>query len=270
LADFRIGCSGWSYRQWIGPFYPSGTKPGDFLKLYSKVFNFAEIDSTFYGIPEQSTVLSWRDSTPTSFLFASKVPQVITHEKMLLDSDKELNSFMSAILNLGSKLGVVLFQFPPLFSFEMGFDRLKAAANELPTDIRFAMEFRHQSWFRDELYSVLQKKHITMVWSEIAVVNTPPFLTSSDVYLRLVGDRSIDERDFGKIRRDRGSEIERWSNRILEEKYNLDHVFSAANNHFAGFAPETANRLLKGLGLEPVDWRAKMNRSGSGKQKTLF
>ena len=121
-----------------------------------------EIDFSFYRISEISTVISWKNATPDDFLFYPNVPQAITHEKKLLNTDGDVESFLTVMKTLRSKLATVLFQFPPSFSFDIGFDPLKTLVKELPTDIKFAVEFRHQSRFRKESYSVLRDFNVTM------------------------------------------------------------------------------------------------------------
>src|SRR5437773_12080789 len=100
----RLGTSSWSADSWVGPFYPAGTQPADFLAWYAKSFNTVEIDSTFYGMPSASTVESWKNKTPEGFVFAAKAPKVITHEKRLVGADEDLNAFLKVISGLGEKL----------------------------------------------------------------------------------------------------------------------------------------------------------------------
>lgn len=268
--EFHIGCSGWSYSQWVGPFYPRGTRPGDFLKIYSRIFDTVEIDSTFYRIPGKPMVENWRRATPDNFCFLAKFPKSITHEQRLKDPEKDLAPFLDSMRILGDKLRMLLVQLPPFLTFSEGFDDLSKLADILPGDLSFAVEFRHDSWFREESYELLREHGITMVWNEVQRLETPPVLTTRNVYLRLIGDRSIMEADFGRIQKDRSPEIGKWARRIAEEKYNLDHVFSGMNNHFQGFGPATVNLVRKELGLDTVDWSSVKPGSIPDSQKTLF
>src|SRR5712692_2786364 len=111
MSSLYIGTSAFTAVGWEGAFYPPGTKPADFLRYYAQHFNSVEVDSTFYRIPSEPTVRGWYVKTPPGFLFAAKVPQVITHEKVLRDCDEDLKHFLTSMDALGEKLGPLLFQF---------------------------------------------------------------------------------------------------------------------------------------------------------------
>jgi uncharacterized protein YecE (DUF72 family) len=108
----RLGTSAWSNPSWVGVFYPEGTKPSDYLARYAEKYDCVEIDSTFYRIPSSSMIKKWYQDTPEGFLFAAKVPQVITHEKVMLDCEQELSEFLKSVSGLKEKLGPLLLQFP--------------------------------------------------------------------------------------------------------------------------------------------------------------
>ena len=111
-SQLFLGTSSWTADGWVGSFYPKGTKPVDFLQYYSRHFNCVEIDSTFYRIPTAKTAEQWRERTPKGFVFAAKAPQVITHQKVLVDADDDLKQFLGVMDVLGDKLGPILWQFP--------------------------------------------------------------------------------------------------------------------------------------------------------------
>jgi uncharacterized protein YecE (DUF72 family) len=268
--DFRLGCSGWSYAHWVGPFYPPHTKEKDFLKLYSRVYDTVEIDSTFYRVPSVSSLDSWRTSTPDDFLFCPKVSREITHDSRLRGIRNSLDSFLDRIRKLGKKLGVVIFQLPPFFRYSDGWDDLANLIESLPSNVQFAVEFRDNSWFIDETYRLLRHSNVILVWSEVTGVINPAVLTTDTAFLRLVGDRDILESDFGAVRKNRDAEINRWSKKLNEEKFGLDHVFAFANNHFQGFGPATIDLLGRSLGLKPLDWRQAMMQDKRERQGTLF
>jgi len=108
----HLGTSSFSDPSWVGPFYPAGTKPGDFLAEYGRRYETVEIDATFYRIPSPAQVRTWASRVPEGFRIAAKVPQVITHEKLLLDAQEEIDLFLEAMSEAGGKLGPLLFQFP--------------------------------------------------------------------------------------------------------------------------------------------------------------
>src|SRR5262245_55465250 len=111
MHPIRIGCCGWSYKDWNGVFYPKGMPPADYLAFYAEHYPVVECDSTFYGTPARSTVKGWRDKTPEGFGFALKVPETITHEKLLLDCRKEVDAFLAAARVLEDKLLCCVLQF---------------------------------------------------------------------------------------------------------------------------------------------------------------
>ncbi len=258
MPDFRIGCVGWSYSPWVGPFYPPKSKQVDFLKLYSRVFDAVEVDSTFYSIPNRTVVESWKNSVPDSFLFCPKVPKEITHDLRLKNPEKTMNIFLESMSTLENKLGPTLIQLPPSFAFPESFADLESFIGFLPADFQFAIEFRNNTWIRNDVHELLKRRKITLVWTEFPEVKHSGTTTTSTLYLRLIGDRSISERQLGTIRRDMSQEIGLWSRRVMEEKYKLDHVFAFANNHFQGFGPGTCNRFRQAIGLEPLDWETLM------------
>ena len=266
--DLYLGCSGWSYESWVGPFYPSRTKQADFLKLYSIVFNAVEIDSTFYKLPGKDAVRNWARATPDEFIFAAKMPKQVTHDNRLEESDEILQTFFSSMRLLGKKLGCILVQLPPSFSYKSSWKIFKDFVSVLPSDFKFAVEFRSDDWFRDEVYSFLRDRKVTLVWSEIPYAESPAIMTTNSVYLRLVGDRSIGEEQFGKVVKERGADVAKWATMLKQSQ--PDRVFAFSNNHFQGFAPATVNLLRKELGLDLVDWQKEMSSFKSPGQLSLF
>ncbi len=138
------GTSGYGFREWVGRFYPKGTRPSDFLSHYGGVFNSVEINHTFRRFPQQAVVASWAAAVPPGFRFAVKAHQGITHRARLRDAGEQTRSFLEALAPLGERLGPVLFQCPPWLRRDDGLlDRFLA---DLPAGGRFALEFRHDSW----------------------------------------------------------------------------------------------------------------------------
>jgi uncharacterized protein YecE (DUF72 family) len=123
--QYRIGCSGWSYTSWQGSFYPSNIENSDWLNYYSHIFDYVEIDSSFYRIPNVFSVKNWYKKTPKKFRFIAKFPRVITHDKRLKDVDKELEQFLEAIGPLSNKILALLIQLPPSLHISEGLERLR-------------------------------------------------------------------------------------------------------------------------------------------------
>ena len=257
-----MGCSGWSYDGWLGHFYPSNLDRKDFLKYYSQVFDFVEIDSSFYNAPNVFMTKRWASLTPSDFRFTAKFPRSITHEKRLSDSEKELHYFFDVMRPLRTKLLALLLQLPPSLTAKEGLKKLEALIHMLDPDFRYAVEVRHKSWFDNkEVYNLLSENNICLAWSQLNTIQTPAELTSDFIYLRFIGDRSIDERDFGKIQKDRTKELEAWSESVRKVKDKTKLAIVAANNHYAGFGPVTANSFRKMAGLKEVEWEEmKQNR----------
>ncbi|MGH7663043.1 MAG: DUF72 domain-containing protein [Gemmatimonadaceae bacterium] len=256
-AEIRIGTQGWNYADWIGPFYPEGTRPVDFLQVYGRAFDTVEIDSTFYAIPSARIVRGWVDRTPGNFVFALKLPQEITHEKRLLDSESTTALFFDRARELGHKLGPVLVQLGPDF----GPEELPALVRFLPlvpNDLMVAIEFRQRGWINDGVLALLADHGIALALSDgrwmsrktvlaLAARPTAPFL-----YVRWMGpDRSIV--DYSRVQFDRTREMEAWAAVLLPIARRGTNVFAYINNHFAGHSPASARELQRMLGQEPID-----------------
>jgi uncharacterized protein YecE (DUF72 family) len=254
VLDYYLGCSGWSYDGWKGSFYyPQDLDNRYWLSYYSQIFDFVEIDSTFYQIPSLFMVNNWNKRTPDNFRFAVKFPKVITHDKRLKDVQKDIEKFYDAMEPLYDKIIVFLMQLPPSLQIAEGLDLLKNLQYTLDPSFRYAIEVRHHSWFNELFYNYLKEKNYCLVWSQQDIIVTPPVLTTDLLYLRVIGDRSIDERDFGKIKRDRTKEMHLWANIIKDIKKNEKNVKTAiiaANNHYAGFGPMTAKLFAEMVNLE--------------------
>ncbi len=255
LEKLRIGCSGWSYKDWTGHFYPKDMQARDYLKFYSGVFDSVEIDSSFYRIPNQFMISQWKNNTPPGFLFSPKLPKKITHDNKLENSESTLLYFYSMLNRLGDKLGPIAVQLPPSIKLSTHLDIMKKFIAQLSPDFRHAIEFRHKSWFTPEVYKMLRESNMAMVWSFNQYLETPPEATADFMYLRMVGDRELTE--FTGIQKDRSEEMKRWASVVGEEAGKFEQGFIFFNNHFAGFSPESANEFRRLLGLMELNWESK-------------
>ena len=249
-----MGCSGWSYDGWLGHFYPARLENRHWLGYYSTVFDYVEIDSTFYKAPNRNTAIRWAEGTPASFKFSAKFPQVVTHDTRLGGGLDGLEHFFGIMKPLQQKLLCMLIQLPPSLTKAEGLPKLERLAPLLWKKYRYAIEVRHSSWFDKEVYRLLAKHKICLTWSQLDSIQTPPEITTDFIYLRLIGDRSIDQKDFGKIQKDRLAEMERWAKIVNSAKQKVAFGIVAANNHYAGFGPSTANEFRKMVGLGGVEW----------------
>ena len=260
---YRVGCQSWQYEDWVTEiggetvFYPRGTKPADMLELYADVFDTIEVDSTAYGTPAVSTLEGWTSATPDNFLFSLKTPSAITHELSLASASfPVIDEFVQTVTTMGDRLGVILLQFPAAFEAtrENGV-HLRNFISRLPEDVRFAVEFRHPSWFVDWTYEELNERGIALAlvagkWVPEDVMFAAFERTAAAfAYARLMGVRDLPK--FDRVLRDRSDEIRRWTDRI--KRLPAKDVFVYVDNYFEGHAPATANKLKRLLGVEPID-----------------
>jgi len=262
-----MGCSGWSYSSWQGPFYPKEMENRAWLPYYSRIFNYVEIDSTFYNIPRESMVKNWARRTPENFRFTAKFPKIITHEKKFKNVQRELELFYQRMAPLKEKLIALLIQLPPSYKLKEGLEDFSSYNFFFEGEFRYAVEIRHSSWFSDLAYNFFKNNNIAMVWSQMDRLQTPPVVTSDFVYLRLLGDRRLEENQFDKIRIDRIEEIRNWANKMKEVKQNEKDVkigIVAANNHYGGYGPGTVDIFRQNMDMEKLSFEnvdvAKINR----------
>ena len=207
-------------------------------------------------------VKNWAKKTPDNFRFTAKFPKVITHDKHLVDVNEEVYTYLSNMEPLQEKTIALLIQLPPSMQIMPGLQGLKDLVRILDGRFRYAVEVRHPSWFQDLAYNFFANNDICMVWSQLARMSTPPIVTSDFLYVRFIGDRSINEKDIGKIQKDRIIEMKQWAHEIKQvesgkergrsKEVNLAMI--AANNHYAGFGPGTANLFRKMVGLSELAW----------------
>ncbi len=252
---FHIGTQGWSYPDWLGPFYPEGTSSSRFLSVYARAFSAVEVDSSFYAVPPASHFLGWFERTPQNFRFALKLPSELTHERRLRGGDEVLKVFCQRAELLEEKLGVILVQLPPDFTPEQR-PALNAFLKRLPPGLRFAVEFRHQGWLTPEVRELLRASGVAQALSDGPWIAREPSMqaalrpTADLAYIRWMGDRPH-LASYAETQIDRTHELEEWA-RVLEElSGQVREVYGFFNNHYEGHSPASARRLLQRLG-QPV------------------
>ncbi len=203
-------------------------------------------------------VKNWAKKTPDNFKFTAKFPKVITHDKYLVDVNEEVYTFLWNMEPLLVKTLALLIQLPPSMRIMPCLVGLKKLVRLLDKGFRYAVEVRHHSWFQDLAYNFFANNGICMVWSQLAHLSTPPIITTDFLYVRFIGDRTIDEKNFGKIQKDRVLEMKRWADEIKKvegrKRNEVNLAMIAANNHYAGFGPGTANLFRKMIGLPELSW----------------
>lgn len=255
--EIKIGCTGWSYDGWSGTFYPKKLSKSDWLEYYSRIFPITEINSTYYKIPDTSITKKWNLATPETFSFTAKFPSIITHENKLKNIKEHVFAFLSALVPMHEKVTALVLQLPPSLTFSDAKPRLEELFSYLPPDFRYPIEGRHESWFTDEAIDYLTEHDHCLVWNEIQGVQNPAKVTTDYVYIRLIGDRSIPDSEFGKVTIDRTKLIQNWTEKIKKLEGNVQLAMIMANNHFEGFAPSTANTLRMNLGFSELVWDEK-------------
>jgi uncharacterized protein YecE (DUF72 family) len=253
----HIGTQGWNYEAWVGPFFPINTRTPDFLAVYSRAFGSVEVDSTFYGVPAATTFKSWYDRTPHDFVFTLKLPQEVTHEQRLRDELGVSDLFYERARELRQKLGPVLVQLGP--DFDPGeLPALIHFIDRIPSDIRFAVEFRHRGWISEGVISLLRERNIALAsvdgrWiprkTMLALAHKP---TADFAYIRWMGPNR-DLVDYSRVQVDRSREIDLWIDAIEEMPDRVTDVFGFVANTFSGHAPATAREIQYRLGQAPVD-----------------
>jgi uncharacterized protein YecE (DUF72 family) len=183
MGSIWFGTSGFSYKEWKGKFYPTDLSDREMLRYYSTQLNSVEIDSTFYRMPTAKMLEGWNAATPESFRFTIKASQQITHRQRLKVPSDAVDYLMSTVPLLGSRLGLVLFQLPPFFRCDTS--KLEAFLSVLPRGVPSAFEFRHDSWFTPEVYSLLERFNIALCIHDADDHTTPMTLTAKAVYVRL-------------------------------------------------------------------------------------
>lgn len=253
MSNLCIGTQGFSFKDWVGAFYPSSAASNRYLELYSRQFRAVEIDSTFYGTPKRTTVAAWRQRTPPDFRFTAKFPQTITHRKMLVDCDTATQHFIEAMRLLGNKLGPLLLQ----FSYEFGpehFDRLANYLDRLPKDLQFAVEVRNREWYDTKIAHMLEARGVALALHDLYYMPRRTDATANFVYIRWLG-RQTDLKRFDRIQLDRRDEEEWWAEHVQRFLNQGLTVYGYFNNLWAGHAPGSARGFLERLGypVEPLD-----------------
>lgn len=261
MGRYWLGCSGWAYQDWVGPFYPPGTPPAEFLARYARVFRTVEVDSTFYRVPSPFLVRRWASTVQEGFRFALKVPREVTHATDRSAPSTALEGFLASLAPLRSsgKLGPLLLQFPHSFRSRES-DRLGAMLAAVPRDLSLAVELRHDSWWTDSTRRQLEDRAAALVWSIIPDAHPPPWVTSDFLYARFVGDRELTR--FDRIQRDRRAALAAMRELFDREGRTATTVFAYSNNHFMGFGPETVALLANALGEAPPDLGAASRAPG--------
>lgn len=244
MARLHIGTSGWVYRSWKGPFYPDTLSSRRYLNFYAQEFGTTEINSSFYHLPLPTTFTNWTKQVPADFIFAVKASRFLTHIKKLLDPEEPWQRFVDSAVNLGDRLGPVLLQFPPSFKINAsrldGFFKVATSVTSGKSMPRLVCEFRHESWFNDEIYRLLNRYHVAWCIADGAKYPRKDLVTTDFAYIRYHGRSKMFASNYSKAVLLKEA---RLIKRYLHD--GLD-VFVYFNNDAKGNAVRNA-RLLKRL-----------------------
>jgi uncharacterized protein YecE (DUF72 family) len=230
---FWIGTSGFQYSEWKGNFYPEDLPSAKMLPYYAERLSTTEINYTFHRIPAPKTIDNWRALTPVNFRFALKAPQKITHWSKLRDCADTLRYFLDVTSALDAKQGPVLFQLPP--NFKKDTVVLADFLNGLPAQIRAAFEFRHESWFDEEVFETLRARRAALCIADTEKLVTPTIPTANWGYLRLRRE------DYAR------SDVERWTHFVQEQSDDWTDAFIYFKHEEAGIGPKLAKQMMEML-----------------------
>jgi uncharacterized protein YecE (DUF72 family) len=268
IQGVHLGTSAFTAAGWEGSFYPTGMKPRDFLSYYATKFNSVEVDSTFYRTPTYSTVNGWYERTPPDFVFAAKVPKVITHEKILEGCGAEMDEFIGVMDALDNKLGPLLLQFPyfnkSVFASSKDFvARLRFFLKSLGgSTVRYAVEIRNKDWLDERFADLLREHQVSLTLIDQAWMPRPQEIfekfdpiTADFAYVRLLGDRKGIERvtrTWDKTIVDRTSEVQEWVKYCRQIVKHGVKLYVYTNNHYAGHAPATVRQFVELWSASPL------------------
>lgn len=248
MIAWRLGTMGFSYKDWEGVFYPAGMQPRDYLTHYSHYFNAVELDSTFYGTPRPEYVERWAAVTPPDFSFCAKVPREITHDlRLSAESAGPMEEFLKTMDLLGDKLGVILIQLPPDFTFGH-IHHLAVFLRRLPPGYRYAVEFRHSSWHATATGQLLQNYNVA--WASTDYIHLPQrvYVSTDFIYIRWIGQHGqYETKDYERV--DLTPKLEAWWEDIQSRIDGARMVYGFFNNDYAGHSPATCNKFKRIVGL---------------------
>ncbi len=233
-GDVRIGCSGWSYPHWRKRFYPEKMPAREHFAFYAQHFNTVELNNSFYRQPPRERFGAWREQAPPGFVFAVKGSRYVTHIKRLAVEKKSIDLVVDAALGLGEKLGPILFQLQATFHVDL--ERLERFIGMLPTDVRFTLEFRHDSWLVPAVFELLRSHRIALCIPDHPKMPRALEPTSDFTYIRM--HLPPNGLGYGK------HALQPWADRVVAWHHDGLDVFVYFNNDMEGHAIKDAKTLI--------------------------
>jgi uncharacterized protein YecE (DUF72 family) len=224
-----VGTSGYAYKEWKGTFYPEDVPAEDMLSYYARQFDTVEVNNTFYRMPSKKNIAAWSAAVPDGFTFVLKASQKITHFARLQNAEDSVRYLCDTALQLGPKLGALLFQLPP--NFKKDVDRLRAFLPALDQEVRCAFEFRHESWFAPDTYELLRSRNVGLCVADTETGTTPLEPTADFGYLRL-RDEGYESRDLAD-----------WARRVRDVDGRWKEAFVFFKHEESGKGPALAREF---------------------------
>jgi uncharacterized protein YecE (DUF72 family) len=241
-CDIRVGTSGWYYDHWKETFYPPDLPKSRWLEHYAEYFDTVEINNTFYHLPKEKTLQRWHKVAPKGFLYAVKASRYITHIKKLNDASEPLERFFERVKLLKNSLGPVLYQLPP--SLHKDIARLEAFIGLLPKKPPAVFEFRHESWYSNDTFDLLNKLGVGFCIHDMPGNESPRVVTSDIVYLRFHGTSGRYAGSYPK------SQLHDWAEWIKDHAQNARAIYAYFNNDAHGHAIKNAKTLRMLVGTD--------------------
>jgi uncharacterized protein YecE (DUF72 family) len=229
-----VGTSGYAYKEWKGTFYPDDLPADEMLPYYARQFDTVEINNTFYRMPNNKNIAAWSSAVPDGFTFVLKASQKITHFARLQNADDSVRYLCATALQLGAKLGPLLFQLPP--NFKKDVDRLRSFLPSIDQEVRCAFEFRHESWFAADTYELLRSRNVALCVADTEAGNTPLEATADFGYVRL--------RDEGYVTQD----LADWARRLRDAGAGWKDAFVFFKHEESGKGPALAREFREIIG----------------------
>ncbi len=233
--QIHVGTSGWHYDHWKGPFYPESLPRTNYLEYYADLFHTLEINNSFYQMPQEKTMIQWRNAVPKEFIFSIKASRYITHIKKLKDGRQIIPPFLKKIEVLGDRLGPILFQLPPQWRYNL--ERLNSFLNALPSGFRYAFEFRDSSWFNPRTYDALALKGAAFCIYQVASRCTPIELTADFAYVHFHGSKGSNQGKYDP------AFLGKWADTFMDWARQGKEVFCYFDNDESGYAAQDARKM---------------------------
>jgi len=237
--DIHVGCSGWVYRHWKDGFYPPGLPQKRWFEHYSCQFDTVEINASFYRLPLPSTFEGWREKAPAGFRYAVKANRFITHLKKLVGCEEQVDEFIGLARILGPTLGPILYQLPPSLRKDLG--RLDAFLGRLPPGLEHVVEFRHSSWYDEEVLALLDRRGAGFVTHDLIGLVSPRWASGRTAYVRFHGSQG---KYWGRYSEEQMAE---WAGWMHEQQAAGRSAWAYFNNDIHQHAIEDARTLKRAL-----------------------